>query len=347
MKVLYIFAGERKVQPNKTICVDFPDSDFYGLNYLKNFGINAEFREPNKILRSLFGFRISHILMYFRTFGYDLVFGPAILYLMILRKIWPNRKTKFVLLNISLGRTVAIYKEKKLLWFIKFLLEDVDHCVCLSKFQEDFLLENVPVLKGKTSVICLGVDTKFYKNIEKIRNGPILSVGKDDGRDYKTVFEVAKLLPEETFEVICHPRNIKKLGKIPSNVSLKFMAPITELKEKYQSAKALLLTTHNDNFNEGADCSGQTVLLEAMASGMPIIASRKKYISEYVGGQESAILVDFYDSRQIAEKIILLKQNDQMASTLSRNACEKVNKNFSTEKMAENLANLFKELNKN
>lgn len=113
------------------------------------------------------------------------------------------------------------------------------------------------------------------------------------------------------------------------------------LREKYASSKMLLLITHDDNYEDGADCSGQTVLLDAMASGMPIIASRKSYILEYIVEGKDALLVDFYAPQQIVNAILLLKGDNERSSELGYNAQRSAEENFSTKHMARDLVSLW------
>ena len=73
-----------------------------------------------------------------------------------------------------------------------------------------------------------------------------------------------------------------------------------------------------------------------MASGLPVIASRKKYIYEYVREGEEALLVDFYAPDDIVQKI---HSFDDASSRLrlAKSARARVEKEFSTRKMAEHI----------
>ena len=102
----------------------------------------------------------------------------------------------------------------------------------------------------------------------------------------------------------------------------------------------LLLITKEDNYLDGADCSGQTVLLDAMASGLPVIASHKSTISDYAKDTEDIILVDFYDTASIKDKINLLKDKS-LRENLARNARRKVEEELSTKQMARGLSDVF------
>jgi len=349
MKVLYLYSGTRKNRFKGQIGVDYPDTQFYGLNHLKKFGIEAEYKEledlvKSSFLRSILGWRFGHFLMYFEARKYDVVFGISIIYLMFWKKILPT-KTKFVLFNSVIRRTLLANKDKKIkLAIIKWLLKELDAVVCLSNFQKEYIEAEIPSLKGKTYYVPLGVDTTFHKSIDDKREF-YLSIGRDNGRDYQTVIDVARELPRKDFRIVSLPRNIENLKDIPNNVKFFHNLSFKDLEKEFQKAKAMLLITHTDDVLLGsADASGPTVLLDSMARGVPVIASRKEYLKDYVVDGQEALLVDFYCPKCIISAIDRIEKDHDLASLLAKNARKKAVEEFSTYKMAKNLSIIFKEV---
>lgn len=347
MKILYLYSGTRKNKWQGIPGIDFPDTQLYGLNHLHAFGVTAEHKELSdflpKWLVRLVPFRVRHVLLYLATKHYDIVFGSSLIYLLVLQKVF-KRKTRFVLLNISLFRTVVANKYRRLRFaFLTALLKELSVIVCLADTQKELIEKELPFLKGKVHVVPLGVDTIYHKPVYKGRKNYILSAGRDNGRDYKTVIETARSMPGRVFHIVCSKRNLVGISNIPKNVKIFFDLPPNELYKKYREARVLLMVTHDDQHQDGSDCSGQTVLLEAMASGVPVVVSRKKYITEYIKEGEEALLVDFYNKEEVAEKIKTL-DNDMLRDSLSKNARARVERDFSTTRMAENLASVFNEI---
>ena len=347
MRVLYLYSGTRKDKWRGVPGVDFPDTQLYCFNHLQGAGFSAVSKElsdflPNYIAR-IIPFRLRHILLYFATKNYDAVFGPSLLYAMILQKIF-KRKSRFVLLNISLSRTLIANRHSKFRFaLLRSLLMELSGVVCLSRTQKSFIEKEVHFLKGCVYEVSMGVDVAYHKPLYENRKKYILSVGRDNGRDYKTVIEVARLMPDRVFHIVCSKRNLSGITDVPENVHIFFDILSYDLYKKYQEAHALLMITHDDTYQDGSDCSGQTVLLEAMANGLPIIASRKEYITEYVKENEDALLVDFYNPAEIVEKIHLL-DDALFRENLAIHARARVERDFSTKKMAENLADVFKKI---
>lgn len=348
MKILYLYSGTRKDKWRGTPGVDFPDTQLYGLNHLYMFGVTAEHKELSDFLPEwvtrIVPFRLRHFLLYFVTPKHDIVFGPSLLYSMVLQKMF-RYKTKYVLLNISLSRTLIANRHKSARFAIlRSFSKEFSGIVCLSNIQKKFLAGQFSFLKDKIHTVPLGVDVTYHKPVYDGRGNYILSAGRDNGRDYKTVAEVARRMPEREFHIVCSRRNLVGISGIPQNVKIHIDITSEKLYKKYREAHALLMITHSDNYEDGSDCSGQTVLLEAMANGIPIIATRREYIAEYVTDEMEALLVSPYNSQEVIEKIKML-DNGALRENLSKNARARAERDFSTERMAESLAEVFKKIN--
>jgi len=79
--------------------------------------------------------------------------------------------------------------------------------------------------------------------------------------------------------------------------------------------------------------------LEAMACGTPVIASNASSIPEVVG--DSAILVDPYDEKMLANEIINLLKDNNLQKELSEKGLKRA-KLFSWEKMAKEVLEIYK-----
>jgi len=344
MKALYIFAGTRRQLHAGVAEREHPDTQLYGLNHLAAAGIQAEYKEVEDILPRpvalLLGFRLRHFLMFFATAGYDIVFGSALLYMLFWKRFIPTKR-KFIILNISLVRLLESNKHHRSKYaFLRWLLAQADGVVNLSSFQQEYLAHAVPELQNRMRVIHLGVDVSFY-NPDRPRGDFLLAIGRDNGRDYATVMEVARRLPERRFVIVCSARNLRDVGAIPRNVTVQYDLPHARVRRLLEEAFALLLIVRDDTYADGADCSGQTVLLEAMASGCPIIATRKDYLArgEYAVEGKEVLLVPSAGVQEICAS--LRKIADPAARLALGRAARLRAEKLSTAKMGEELADFF------
>lgn len=304
MRVLYLYPGDRTGKYDRV--GDFPDTGAYGLTRLSQEGIEAHVRHvkemvPLSLLRFV-PFALRHILSFFLISSKDdVVIGPSLL-LTTMPLLFFKKKAKFVLLNFSVNRQLVVHTSGWRRKILEWQLQKMDLVISLSHAQDTELVRACPFLKEKTTVIPLGVDAQFFTPVFEGREEFILSGGRDDGRDYATLALVARRLPERRFVVFCSKRNLEGID-MPENVEVHFNVPIKELRTLYQTAHCLLLLTHPDGYTEGSDCSGQTVLLDALASGLPVIATKKAYMSDYVEDGKHISLVEPYAADEVVEAV--------------------------------------------
>ncbi len=353
--LLYIFPGATpaQVREGTTRHVSRPRTQQYGFEYMASLGIPADAigRDdalPQRLLHGwlgkALGYRARHLLLYFKTRPYKIVFGAALLYFLPLKKIFGG-KGKYVLLNIELARIVRANKERPVRYrLLTLALKQCSAIVCFAAIQKEWLLTECPFLEGNIFVVKLGSDTEFYQAVYEGRNNTVLSVGADTGRDYATLFKAAELLPNTQFDVVCGKHNLVGIESIPQNVQIFFNLPIDELKKKYETAQQIVIATHDDTYTDGADCSGQTVLLDAMACGLPVIATRKAYLEDYVEEGKEAVVVPPYDAHALAERITRLQQEPELRLSLGKAARKKAEESLSLKDMAEDLAVIFRKV---
>lgn len=123
---------------------------------------------------------------------------------------------------------------------------------------------------------------------------------------------------------------IKKL-KIEEFVIVKKHVP--EISDYYFAADLFILPSINEMFG--------FVLLEAMASGLPIIASKGGACPEVVG--DAGLLFDPRNSENLADKIIELINNKELYEKLKERGLERV-KQFTWERVAEQYYEVYKKV---
>lgn len=89
-----------------------------------------------------------------------------------------------------------------------------------------------------------------------------------------------------------------------------------------------------------SEAFGSLTMLEAMASGVPIIAYRRSSIPEALG--DAGLLVE--SEHELAEKILEVLYNNKVKTELSRKSYERVLRNFRIELTAEKYHRLYSDL---
>ena len=86
------------------------------------------------------------------------------------------------------------------------------------------------------------------------------------------------------------------------------------------------------------------VIVEAMAMKRPVVASNVGGVPEAVVDGETGFLVPPKDPQAIAEKVIFLLKNPQIAKEMGEKGYQKVKENFTQERLARNYEKLYEEL---
>lgn len=83
------------------------------------------------------------------------------------------------------------------------------------------------------------------------------------------------------------------------------------------------------------------VILEAMSSGVPVLATKSVGSSELVLDNNNGFLLDSYNIEQLVEKITLLSKNNDLLQLLSTNARVFIENKFSIDKMVSSYENIY------
>lgn len=123
----------------------------------------------------------------------------------------------------------------------------------------------------------LGVDTAFFVPQDVARAGGVVSVGTNAGKDFPTL--MAALTPGTTCTVVTDAWNRAQAQPLADGRAVTFRSdvPITELRDLYAGAEVMVLPLRESQMS-----SGQTVLLENLAMGTPVVISDVSGVCDYV-----------------------------------------------------------------
>jgi len=117
------------------------------------------------------------------------------------------------------------------------------------------------------------------------------------------------------------------------NSTVFFKGRINNIAEEYRLADALLLTSDY----EGTP----NVILEAMASGLPVVSTPVGDVPEIVIHGSTGFVINFDEMEKIADSIEFLANNRQESIKMGGRARMFVCKNYSLEKLRKELLNLY------
>jgi len=187
--------------------------------------------------------------------------------------------------------------------FQKYLsLKKADGIICISNSTKNDLLKLYPHMKTKPiRVIYNGFDDKtFYPSIDNVTKRQVLFVGaRSKRKNFHKVIELMKLLPEINLVIVGSrlSSNDKKLIKsIKNKVIVKENIKSSELRTIYSESICLLYMSEYEGFG--------LPVIEAMASGCPVLAMNKSSIPEI--SSDAGILFDSFDLDLISTEVFKL-----------------------------------------
>ena len=264
---------------------------------------------------------------------------PMTIFLKIFRK-----KTKTIFFVMGLFSSYPKYKLLKLVqsFFYLVLIYFSDNFFFIVEGEYKYAYKKYKYLNKKFSYIPFGIDFAFWKQkelIESSKKEGILFVGNDSNRDFDLLIDIAARLPDIKFTFVTS--QIKQ-EILPSNVNLisgswgEPKLTDEELKEMYLKHKLTIIP-----LKESLQPSGQSVALQSMAVGTPVVLSKTSGIwdTKSLINEENIILVDKNIVDIWINIIDKLYKDDNKLNNLSKNSVETIKLEF-------NLDDFYKEVKK-
>jgi len=194
-------------------------------------------------------------------------------------------------------------------------------------------------------VIPNGIDTnQFQPRLEtssRDNNFKILCVSRiTERKGIKYLIKATRYLPEKAIlEIIGEGNEKEKLDKLADDLKLEDRINFLgldnhdDLPEIYSQADIFVLPSLNEGMSN--------TILEALASGLPIIATDTGGTKELLTDGKNGFIIKMKDSQDISEKIKRLIINKDLLVTMGR-VSRKVAENFSWQKVADRYLELYK-----
>jgi len=240
--------------------------------------------------------------------------------------------------------------------FSALLLEAVDRAtrvITASRYTAEQLMEHTSVSRGNLRVIPLGVDPpslnlspgeRLLARERRVGEGNhmILNVGVLQTRkNTLNALRALEMLPER-YKLILAGGNGYGSDAIHEYIRCRGLGPrvqvrgyisLEELGTLYQSASVLLFPSWEEGFG--------LPVLEAMANGLPVVASRTASLPE-VGG-EAALYIDPRDPRDIAEKVQRAVEDSELREKMIQQGLSRA-REFSWRRVAEATLQVYEEV---
>lgn len=345
LRVAYVYANPRDELAAAVARGEAPDTGLLGENHLAALGVDAFIHRSRSRRRHRASGALHRVTWAAREVTLPWELGDADVVCTPLGTLLPlvarvRGRPRIAVLNVSFCTALERLDgtRRRLL---AASLRAADAIVCFAAAQRARLLEQTGASPARVHVALLGVDARFYA--ASLRDdGYVLAVGRDLGRDYRT-FAAALRGIDAPAVLVASPRNLVGVD-LPPNVEVRLDVSALELRDLYEGATCLVVPTRSQEFSLGADCSGQTVLLDAMASGKVVVASERTTLADYVEEGVTALSVPAEDPAALADRVRAVLDDVELRRRVGAAARRRVEERHTTEIFAARLAEVFAEV---
>jgi len=322
-----------------------PDTSLLGQNHLASHGIEATIVEPflqraqpqSPVLARV-AWNVRELTLPWELGGADVVcttMGPAAA---LAARLRPHLRT--ILFNINLCTRLERASSAQRA-FLATAVRSADAVVCFADAQRERLLEQTHAEPSRVHTCLLGVDERFLTpKHSPPPNGHVLAVGRDLARDYVTL-AVAVAGLRRPVVLVASEKNLTAV-ELPPNVEVRLDVSATELRALYDEASCVVIPTRSEDFRYGADCSGQTVLLDSFAMARPIVISARSTLKGYADDELNSLVVPPERPESLRAAINRVLGDDDLARRLGAAGRAAVEERFTTRALSARLAPIIK-----
>ena len=242
-------------------------------------------------------------------------------------RLWGRVAQVPIIVGNCRGAAAPWRQHERVLW------PAADHILCNSQMVKDFLVSRYGLPPARLTVVPNGVDTDFFQpGPNNRREGPpvLLSVARlVPDKDHDTMLlafsGVAERHPEAQLWLVGNgPRRgilEQKVRDLGLAGKVKFLPVAKDIRHLYQKADVFVLSSVAEGM--------PNVVLEAMAAGLPVVATRVGGVPEAVVPEDTGLLVAPRDVAGLAAALGRLLDDPGARRSLGRRARERVVQQFS------------------
>lgn len=332
---IFIFTSSRQHIMNDLDARRGPDTALHGLNYLVGMD---DVVIPSKSLVGLL--RIPMLLRYRVIIAQD---NFLLGYVVSLCARLFQLPTRWVYLAIHSSTLIQKHADHPIQRFIlKTWWGSYSRIICISSEQRVDLI-NLGIPEARLVYIPFGIDADFFRPTRAHEEDFILSVGRDAGRDYETLIKAASRLPYR-FVIVASPRNISEEWDIPANVTILYDQDSMTIRDLYQRARLVVVTSKTVAVPQGSDCSGQTVILDALASQKAVVTTHRSWVSDYFIPGEDLSVVPVGDIDGLVRELEALFSDSARRQRLADSGHQKVSRLYTSQVFAQAIDRLIQTL---
>jgi glycosyltransferase involved in cell wall biosynthesis len=207
-------------------------------------------------------------------------------------------------------------------------------CVCSSRSEAEYYVKVFGWRPDKVGYQPLHTDSSFLRRHSAEEERMVLSAGRTF-RDYPTLLQ-AFASTDVSLTIVASPANLAG-AMVPANVTVTYDVPIDELVGLMARSMVVVLPLEDRQIS-----IGQSVLIEAMTMGKPVVVTRVNGTIDYIEHLKTGMLVPPRDPAAIRDAVELLMADADLRHRIGAAAHAQVMSTHLPRHYASGVANLLR-----
>jgi glycosyltransferase involved in cell wall biosynthesis len=226
------------------------------------------------------------------------------------------RRPRHVIIQFIMREKTATLRSTLKYAFMKWCFSSVYMCVCSSRPEAEYYAKVFGWRPEKLSYVPFHTDPAFVNRERAPEESFVLSAGRTF-RDYGTLLE-SFAESHVPLKIIAGRSSIRR-DDIPPHITIQYDVPLSELIGLIARSMVVVLPLQDRQISVG-----QSVLLEAMAMGKPIVVTRVNGTIDYIEHLKTGILVPPGDPGAIRAAVHMLVADPALRRKLGEAARQRV-----------------------
>lgn len=174
--------------------------------------------------------------------------------------------------------------------------------------------------------IRFGADHEYFTPGNEPERVDVLAVGIDRGRDWRTLIEAARRIPDVQVHIVTGPDRVP--SNRPSSVIVHPPTDFESYRDLLRTARVVVVPSYDLAYP-----TGQSVLLEAMACGRCVVVTETEAMRDYIFHDHANLAVPPSDPEALADMLSAALRDDSRRRRVGAEARSAVERLFTFERM--------------
>jgi glycosyltransferase involved in cell wall biosynthesis len=245
------------------------------------------------------------------------------------------RRPRHVILQFIMREPTPNLKSRAKYAFMRWCFRSVHLCVCSSRPEVDFYARVFGWPTTKVAFVPFHTDPAFLQPTDVEEESFALAAGRTF-RDYPTLLEAARTGLELPLTIVAGRGSLGHVP-VPPCVTVHYDIPLSGLMALMARAAVVVLPLVDREIS-----TGQSVLLEAMAMGKPVVATRVNGTVDYVEHMRTGVLVPPNNPGALREAVNLLARDPALRRRIGAAGRDQVLRHYLPDHYAQGVARVLR-----